>query len=420
MNPRERVLTAISHGQPDRVPCDFWAEEPTWRRLLEHVGHDDRDRLLDELEVDVRHLDAPTLPERAIGGGVFQNFWGERYVYQATPWGPMREDVRGALADATSLSELESFAWPHPDQFDYSALSAQCRRWENHALLYGFADIWQRPGLVRGWEGMFVDMLERPEWVHFLSRTFTDFYKLDYTRAAEATGGRIDLYLLISDLGSQAGPLISLDMFRQFVAPYLREMIDCIHGLGGKVLYHSCGSIRPFIPDLIALGVDVLDPIQPTGPRHVAGAVEARVWQSDQFSRRHRHAASADPRHAGTGCARKCDVTATCWASAEGTSSVRRTCFSPTCLPRIFWPCIARTGRADSRILTDNSPTVRWTENRSETCDDAWKSAMPYPKFDRFAVRMEPLANRDNKKCIEQDHVSPRRSRSLCRPLPTP
>ncbi len=121
MTPRERVLTAISHRQPDRVPCDFWAEEPTWRRLLEHVGHDDRDRLLDELEVDVRHLDAPSLPERAIGDGVFQNFWGERYLYQATPWGPMREDVRGALADATSLSELESFAWPHPDQFDYSA-----------------------------------------------------------------------------------------------------------------------------------------------------------------------------------------------------------------------------------------------------------------------------------------------------------
>jgi uroporphyrinogen decarboxylase len=266
MTPRERVLTAISHCQPDRVPCDFWAEEPTWRRLLEHVGYEDRNRLLDELEVDVRHLTAPSLPERAIGGGVFQNFWGERYLYQATPWGPMREDVRGALADATSLSELESFEWPQPDQFDYSALSAQCRRWEDHALLYGFADVWQRPGLVRGWEGMFVDMLERPEWVHFLSRTFTDFYKVDYTRAAEATGGRIDLYLLISDLGSQAGPLISLDMFRQFIAPYLREMIDCIHGLGAKVLYHSCGSIRSFIPDLIALGVDILDPIQPTGP----------------------------------------------------------------------------------------------------------------------------------------------------------
>ena len=266
MTPRERVLMAVEHGEPDRVPCDFWAEEPTWRRLLDYVGHADKHRLLDELEVDVRHLEVDNPPEKEIETGLYQNFWGERYVYRPTPWGPMREDVRGALAGATCLDDLQAFPWPTPDQFHYANLESQCRRWEQHALLYGFADVWQRPALVRGWEGMFLDMLERGDWVHFLCRIFTDFYKEDYTRAAEATNGRIDLYLLISDLGSQNGPLISLAMFREFVAPYLREMIDCIHGLGGKVLFHSCGSIRPFIPDLIDLGVDLLDPIQPTGP----------------------------------------------------------------------------------------------------------------------------------------------------------
>ena len=266
MTPRERVLTALEHRQPDRTPCDFWAEEPSWKRLLAHVGHDDRDRLLDDLGVDVRHLEVPSPPERAVGNGVCQNFWGERYIYRPTPWGPMREDVRGALAEAESLTDLERFDWPTPGLFDYSTLPGQCRRWEHHALLYGFADVWQRPALVRGWEGMFLDMIERPDWVHFLSRKFTDFYRDDYTRAAAATRGRIDLYLLISDLGGQTGPLMSLAMFREFVAPYLKEMIDCIHGLGARVLFHSCGAIRLFIPDLIALGVDVLDPIQPVTP----------------------------------------------------------------------------------------------------------------------------------------------------------
>ena len=266
MTPRERVLTALDHRRPDRTPRDFWAEECTWTHLLAHVGHQDKHRLLDGLGVDVRHLEIPAPPERAIGNGLYQNFWGERYIYRQTPWGPMREDVRGALAEATTLADLESFPWPSPDQFDYSTLPGQCRRWKQHALLYGFADVWQRPALVRGWEGMFLDMVERPEWVHFLSRTFTDFYREDYTRAAEATRGRIDLYLVISDLGSQTGPLISLAMFREFVAPYLGEMVACIHGLGAKAMFHSCGAIRPFIPDLIALGVDVLDPIQPVGP----------------------------------------------------------------------------------------------------------------------------------------------------------
>ena len=268
MIPRERVLAALRHEPPDRTPCDFWAEPPTWRRLLAHTGHTRRGQLLDELGVDVRHLETPGLPEREEGQGVFQNAWGERFLYQTTPWGPMREDVEGALARARSLAELEAFPWPAPDCIDRSGLREQCHRLERYALLYGFADVWQRPALVRGWESFMLDMLERPEWVHFLCRKFTDFYLEDYARAAEATQGRIDLYLLISDLGTQRGPLISKALFHEFVAPYLKEMIDRIHGLGGKVLYHSCGLIRPFIPDLIGLGVDILDPIQPTGPEH--------------------------------------------------------------------------------------------------------------------------------------------------------
>ena len=266
MTPRERVLAAIRRQQPDRTPCDFWAEAPAMNRLFSYVGHSDKELLLRQLGVAVRHLDAPAPPERALGDGVFQNFWGERFIYKPTPWGPMREDVKGALAAAQSLSALEAFPWPSPDCLDRSRLKEQCARWENHALLYGFADVWQRPALVRGWEGMFLDMAERPDWAHFLARKFTDFYLEDYTRAAEITGGRIDLYLVISDLGSQTGPLISLSMFREFVAPYLKEMVARIHSLGGLALFHSCGSIRPFIPDLIALGADVLDPIQPVNP----------------------------------------------------------------------------------------------------------------------------------------------------------
>ena len=266
MTSRERVLRALNHEQPDRTPRDFWAEPPAWKRLFAHAGHEDKDRLLDSLGIDVRHLDAPAPPEQALGEGLFQNFWGERFIYQSTPWGPLREDVQGALAHASGLDELEAFPWPTPDCLDRSQLKAQCQRYEGHALLYGFADVWQRAALVRGWENMFLDMAGRPEWARFLCRKFTDFYLEDYTRAAETTNGRIDLYLVISDLGSQRGPLISLAMFREFVAPCLKEMVDCIHRLGGRAMFHSCGMVRPFIPDLIQLGVDVLDPIQPASP----------------------------------------------------------------------------------------------------------------------------------------------------------
>lgn len=266
MNSRERVLCAIRHERPDRTPRDFWAEKPALNRLFARLGHQDEEQVLQMLGIDIRHLNARTPDEIEISPGTFQNFWGERYVYKPTQWGPMREDSKGALADADSLAELEAFQYPNPDTFDYSNLAQQCRHNETYALLYGFADVWQRPALVRGWEAWLMDMIDHPEMVHFLSRKFTDFYLEDYTRAAEASKGRIDIYLLISDLGTQRGPLISPAMFQKFVAPYIKEMADHIHGLGGKVLFHSCGMIHEFIPELIRLGVDVLDPIQPVGP----------------------------------------------------------------------------------------------------------------------------------------------------------
>ena len=263
MNSRERVLTALKHEKTDRVPRNFWAEYPTWNRLFQYYGHQDQERVLQDLDIDIRLLQPIFPPERPLGNGLFRNFWGERYLYQETGWGLMREDISGVLNDVTQFEEIESFDWPSPDDFDYSPIPEQCRRWENHALLYGSADIWQRPALVRGMDKMFIDMCEHPDWSHYLSRKFTDFYKEDYTRAMEVASGRIDMFLLISDLGSQHGPLISKAMFRKFVAPYIKEMSDHIHSLGAKVLYHSCGNIRSLIPDLIESGIDILDPLQP-------------------------------------------------------------------------------------------------------------------------------------------------------------
>ena len=283
MTSRERVLTALRHEQPDRTPRDFWAEPPAWERLLEHLGHADKERVLGMLDVDVRHLEAPVPPEREIGEGVRQNFWGERFIQQTTPWGPMRHDVKGALANARSFSDLEAFDWPTPDGIDRSRLVAQCDHYPQHALIYGFADVWQRPALVRGWEEFFVDLVERPDWVHYLCRKFTDFYLEDYTRAAELTRGRIDLYLLISDLGTQKGPIISKAMFGEFVAPYVKEMSERIHQLGGRVMFHSCGAIGPLIPELVGLGVDVLDPIQPIGPAMQPEALKAEFGNQLSF-----------------------------------------------------------------------------------------------------------------------------------------
>ena len=118
-----------------------------------------------------------------------------------------------------------------------------------------------------------MDMVDNPEWTLHLGRVYTDFYKLEYTRAWEESGGLIDMFIVISDMGSQNGPLISLGMFRKFVKPFLKEMTDHIHRLGSRIVFHSCGDMSCFIPDVIEIGVDILDPVQPANPSMEPGAL---------------------------------------------------------------------------------------------------------------------------------------------------
>jgi uroporphyrinogen decarboxylase len=139
--------------------------------------------------------------------------------------------------------------------------SARCGE-EGFAVMYEGADLFTRPCILRNMENVLLDMIERPEMAHYLFEQFTRFYCEDITRALEATGGGFDIYCEWSDYGTQRALLMSVSMFREFILPYLKRMIAVVHGGGVKFMAHSCGAIRPIIPDLIALGIDMLDPIQ--------------------------------------------------------------------------------------------------------------------------------------------------------------
>ncbi|MCL2352945.1 MAG: hypothetical protein FWC55_10475 [Firmicutes bacterium] len=273
----ERTMAALSGERTDRPPFDFWAEDAALNRLFAYLGHRDIDLFLDKNSVDIREFRAVEPPAKDIGGGFYENMWGERYTFRRGEWGDAREDTYGALCRAESLEEIAAFRWPDNDAMDYGRLREQVRaaRDKKLAVRYGFADIWQRPSLVRGLENHLLDMCERPGWTHWLSRKFTDFYLEDYRRAWEASGGQIDIFLVISDVGSQRGPMISGRMFGEFVAPYLSEMAEAVHRLGARLMFHSCGNVAGFIPSFIRCGVDILNPIQPVGPEMSPEALRA-------------------------------------------------------------------------------------------------------------------------------------------------
>ncbi|MCC6123476.1 MAG: hypothetical protein IT426_00790 [Pirellulales bacterium] len=264
MTPRERVLTAIERKCPDRTPADYKAEPTVNRYMLEHLKLDALDELLEYLQSDVRRLEPRYVgpPNKCFADGVFADYWGIRSKHLKADHGSYDMHVHTPLWDAKSVADLEKHDWPTCDIFDYSVMREQCARYRDCAIMYEGADLFTRPCILRNMENVILDMVERPEMAHYLFERFTDFYCEDVTRAVEATDGAFDIYGEWSDYGTQRALLMSIPMFRTYIAPYLQRLIDRCHSLGLKFMAHSCGAIRPLIPDLIAMGVDLLDPIQ--------------------------------------------------------------------------------------------------------------------------------------------------------------
>jgi uroporphyrinogen decarboxylase len=259
---RERVLAAINHQKPDRVPCDLWAEPGVWERLKKDLRVRSEEEVRAALEVDVRYI-SPVYPPDTIAHGVRQNMWGERWEKTATVYGVEWEHVRGALFEAERCADLEAFPWPTCDQVDYSRVRDEVRGAEGRAIFFGNADFFERPGLVRGLENMLVDVMINRDMVDFLQERFVSFFIEDFHRTMEAAGGRIDVFWALTDLGTQERLLMGREAMERCIFAPLRRFAEVVHREGVKLMFHSCGAVREVIPDLIACGVDILNPLQP-------------------------------------------------------------------------------------------------------------------------------------------------------------
>jgi uroporphyrinogen decarboxylase len=107
-----------------------------------------------------------------------------------------------------------------------------------------------------------MDPLIEPEFTHHLLERMCDFIYRYHRRMFEACEGLMDLAEVADDYGMQTGPMISLGTFRTFYKPHVQRFIDLAHEFGMKVFHHDDGAIRAFLPDLVEMGMNVLNPIQ--------------------------------------------------------------------------------------------------------------------------------------------------------------
>ena len=264
MTARERVLAAMNLEPVDRVPTDIWAVAEVWETLKDHLGDD----------VDIRdalHIDGmggvgaeyvgpplPKVPEDEI-----VDFWGLRYRSVPYETGVYYEQSVWPLKDATTIDDLEGYEWPGVDWFDYSKMrQAAIAAREKQVVMCGYMAVFYTHNLLRGLEQSLLDPHDDPEFTHHLLNRISDFLYEYHRRMFEACDGLVDVAQVTDDYGSQTGPLIGLEAFRTFYRPHMERFIGLCREHSIKVFHHDDGAIRPFLPDFVEMGIEILNPIQ--------------------------------------------------------------------------------------------------------------------------------------------------------------
>lgn len=290
MTSKERWLAVLQGEKPDRLPMDYWATDEANAKLMKHLGCVDMQDVYKKLHIDAVITIAPDFvgPSEkevaaASGSGGHINLRQTRSGHIQPPTGKEnRYDVFGCgfadipyengvykecvefpLQEYQSVEEIEAdYTWPSPDWFDYSGLDEKLRGKENYIIeIYGHEPGWKYNHL-RGMEQALMDYMLNPEIAHYCHAKMHEYFYEIAKRIFETIPGKVQLCYVAEDFGSQTSLLYSPDVIREFFFPQKRELIKLIHQAGAYAFHHDDGAIKPIIPELIDVGIDILNPIQ--------------------------------------------------------------------------------------------------------------------------------------------------------------
>lgn len=267
MTPRERWMALFRGEKPDRVPCDYWGTGEVTSRLLRDLGCATERELWARLGVDKCIYLAPRHPRAKEDTWHTPSLWSVWHVETVNieygeGIGIYEETVNPPLARAQTIRDIEAFPWPDPMEWDVSGLRAECEAWAGHPILGASFEPFYLYCRLRGMEQALEDLVANPQVADAILERIYDIHSVIVRRALDAAGDRIDFVYVAEDLGTQNSLLVSPKAFRRFIKSWLAKMIDLAHSYGVKVFHHDDGAIRAVLPDLIEIGIDLLNPIQ--------------------------------------------------------------------------------------------------------------------------------------------------------------
>jgi len=270
---KQRVRASIAHQQPDRVAIDYYARGEITQRLCEHLGISDGESLEQKIGVDVtcvhpifkslltpRCYADPTV--EITPDGLHRDIWGVGFRANQTEVGFYMDLADYPLRDLGSVAELDDYPWPTADSWDYSQVRAEAEG-KSHLWVYIHSrGIFEISWFLRGFDNLLSDMAAAPERANAVMDRVQEYLMERTRRVLEAGQGAIDMVEYNDDVAAQNGLLLSPRMWREFLKPRIAAFIRMCKPYDVKIKYHCCGGLRPIIPDLIDLGVDVLNPVQ--------------------------------------------------------------------------------------------------------------------------------------------------------------
>ncbi len=295
MTSRERMLKALRHEIPDRIPMDLGGNQTgihknAYTKLVKHLGIRDELQIMDAVQqlakpceavLERFHIDTRYVAAGAAAswkGGIVKaerdgHLWHDLTDEFGIRWS-MPEDAPNymditlhPLANAT-LKDVKNHPWPKGDDpTRFAGLrerALQLRKDTPYAVVSGISGVvYEICWYMRGLEQWFCDMLTEPEFCEAMIEQTLKFWMDWFRLFLDEVGDVVDVIMIGDDIGGQGGPLFSPEIYRRMVKPRHKRLAQYIRSRTKAALwYHTCGGIMEYIPDLLDNGVQILNPVQ--------------------------------------------------------------------------------------------------------------------------------------------------------------
>lgn len=275
---KERFLAAVDHDVPDRIPVDIMGfHEAFLARLRDHLHVDTQEEVLLKLDIGFRRIDvfsgvyySGPLAKSACSDPSF-DYWGAPHIYDeaiSASETTMRPMPYGdslsfrPLQKASSIAEVENYLWPNSDYFDYQTILDECKKYQGFVVRIMSGPLFNRVCQLAGMETTLQNLLLQPKIVEAITRKITEFYYESLRRFFTVASEYVDEFFFWDDVATDLALFFNIKMWRKFFKKPLARIFSLAKDFDLKMHYHCCGAMSGLIPDLIEIGMDILEPCQ--------------------------------------------------------------------------------------------------------------------------------------------------------------